>query len=365
MQFLHQIKRLRKLITIVIAFSIFFSACYVVATIQAFASCILPVNIQAEAGEKTDLSAQVESFRGLVIILCKKYEMDDYADLILAMIQQESGGNGIDVMQCAESGLAEITSQEISIDTGIRYFKSLLQSAGVSSINDTDKIKLALQSYNFGGGFIDYASQRGGYNMNNVYSFQEMMKNRLGWSNYGDAQYVPHVWRYYDVTVSFENNNPGKYDPNSIYYGLGVNIFTDAGYAGQCTWYVWGRVNEVNDGKYTGYALPTGNASSWFATARAKGFDVGSTPRANSIVVYNDASGYGHVAYIESINGENICFSDGNTGNSEGDGVYFYNHNYTNRLDVCFQYVKVHNVTLSEFYNYPGGSYYIIGFIYL
>lgn len=36
-----------------------------------------------------------------------------------------------------------------------------------------------------------------GYTAANAAEFSDMMAERMGWSSYGDKQYVPHVLRYY------------------------------------------------------------------------------------------------------------------------------------------------------------------------
>jgi hypothetical protein len=58
-------------------------------------------------------------------------------------------------------------------------------------------IDLALQGYNFGSGFITWAQPRGGYSEANAQAFSQMEAADLGWSSYGDPDYVPHVLRYY------------------------------------------------------------------------------------------------------------------------------------------------------------------------
>lgn len=130
--------------------------------------------------------------------LVRKYAIingiEDQVNLILAVIQQESGGNmSLDVMQSSESlGLPPntITDPEISIMYGVKHFANVFRSAG----GDT---KLALQAYNFGGGFISYAKERGGYSKENAIAFSEMWKAKKGWSRYGDVNYVDNVMRYY------------------------------------------------------------------------------------------------------------------------------------------------------------------------
>lgn len=68
-----------------------------------------------------------------------------------------------------------------------------------------------------------------------------------------------------------------------------------------CTWTAWQQAyNRL------GISLPAwGNAKNWFSGAQASGYATGSTPRANSIVVFSAQSWnnyYGHVAYVSDYN---------------------------------------------------------------
>ncbi len=67
-----------------------------------------------------------------------------------------------------------------------------------------DRIKLALQGYNFGNGYISWAQTNyGGYTYANAVEFSTMQAERLGWDSYGDTQYVSHVLRYYPFGRAF------------------------------------------------------------------------------------------------------------------------------------------------------------------
>jgi len=69
---------------------------------------------------------------------------------------------------------------------------------------DMERIKLALQGYNFGSGYISWALRNyGRYSFANAAEFSDMQAARLGWSNYGDKQYVVHVLRYYPYGRAF------------------------------------------------------------------------------------------------------------------------------------------------------------------
>jgi murein DD-endopeptidase MepM/ murein hydrolase activator NlpD len=151
------------------------------------------------------LSGSVGNDRQLVEQLAGQYGMQDYINLILAVMQQESGGQGGDPMQASEGPYNTqyphrpdgITDPSYSIQCGIQELKASLQLAGCTSPTDMAAIDLALQGYNFGSGFIPWAHPRGGYSEANAQAFSQMEAADLGWSSYGDPDYVPHVLRYY------------------------------------------------------------------------------------------------------------------------------------------------------------------------
>lgn len=103
------------------------------------------------------LSDAVEDYRPKVLTQAKKQGMEAYIELFLAVMQQESGGNGNDVFQASESkGLPPNTlSADESIKQGVAYLSAMIRKAGCTSPTDIAHIKLALQGYNFGGGYID------------------------------------------------------------------------------------------------------------------------------------------------------------------------------------------------------------------
>lgn len=162
---------------------------------------------QAQVSEKT------ESFRELVSEYCEKYGIDDYVDLCLAMIEQESGGTEPDVMQTEQSYYntnPPIDNAEESIDCGTHQIADCLTGAKCQSPNDIKGISLALQGYNFGNGYIEWALKNYGcYTKENAEIFSAKMCDELDLDSYGDVDYVPHVLRYYianqETTVSNES----------------------------------------------------------------------------------------------------------------------------------------------------------------
>lgn len=109
---------------------------------------------------QAQVSEQTESYRDMVVDYCEKYGIDDYVDLCLAVIEQESGGNPPDVMQTEQSYYnvnPPIDTAEESIDCGTHELSDCLTKAKSKSPNDIKGISLALQGYNFGNGYIDWA----------------------------------------------------------------------------------------------------------------------------------------------------------------------------------------------------------------
>ena len=169
-----------------------------------------------------NLSDEVLSYRPAVERAAAKYGMSDYVDLILAVMMQESGGRGLDVMQAAEGGFNTryphvpngITDPEYSIECGVQELKYALDKAGCTGPTDLDRIKLALQGYNYGSAYIDWAMERdGGYTKENAIAYSDMMCARPSWPYdlYGDKEYVDHVLRYYQITAS-----GGSYPANGM-----------------------------------------------------------------------------------------------------------------------------------------------------
>ena len=182
----------------------------------------------------TPVSEEVEAYDPLIRQYANEHGIGDYVELIKAVMMQESGGRGNDPMQASECPYnteyantpGGITDPEYSINVGIQYLASCLAEAEVESPIDMEHIKLAIQGYNYGNGYITWAKENyGGYSATNASDFSDMMAAQLGWSSYGDKQYVAHVLRYYpygrlistggsgdlvEVALSQEGNSGGE-----------------------------------------------------------------------------------------------------------------------------------------------------------
>lgn len=163
----------------------------------------------------TPVSAEVEAYEPLIQKYAKQYGIPEYVELIKAVMMQESGGRGLDPMQAAEGSFNTryphepngIQDPEYSIQCGVQELKAALISAEVENPIDMEHIKLALQGYNFGNGYISWAKTNyGGYSYANAVEFSTMQAQRLGWESYGDTQYPAHVLRYYPYGRAFTSS---------------------------------------------------------------------------------------------------------------------------------------------------------------
>lgn len=157
-------------------------------------------------GKAVRLSDAVLQYKDQVRAACESYGIPDFSEIALAVMQQESAGSVPDVMQSSESPFntlypntpGAITDPSYSIQVGIETLAYCLEEAGCKSPSDSDRLKLALQTYNYGNSYATWALENyGEYSEENAAIFSENMKAKLGWSEYGDKQYVPHVLQYY------------------------------------------------------------------------------------------------------------------------------------------------------------------------
>lgn len=116
------------------------------------------------------INSTCEGYRSKVETEAANYDMSDYVDLILALMMQESSGQGTDVMQSSEGAYNTkypqspngITDIDYSISCGIQELKYALNKAGVTGPDDLDHIRLALQGYNFGADvYFNYLEKNG------------------------------------------------------------------------------------------------------------------------------------------------------------------------------------------------------------
>ncbi len=159
------------------------------------------------------VSAEVAQYRGAIFDELSLFGLSEYTELLLALMMQESGGKGNDPMQASESFcgvIGCISDPQLSIEKGVQHFVNVLERANKD-------VKLTLQSYNFGGGFIDYVLGNGGaYTKELAISFSQMMYEKFAHTGiykchrpsaiqhnacYGDIEYVDAVLKYLPSAV--------------------------------------------------------------------------------------------------------------------------------------------------------------------
>ena len=154
------------------------------------------------------VNEEVKAYEPLIQKYANEHGIGDYVLLIEAVMMLESGGHGTDPMQCSECPFntlypntpGAITDPEYSINVGVQNLADCLQIAQSEGPMDIDAIKLALQGYNFGQGYITWAMNKyGGYSKANAIEFSLKTAEQLGWERYGNMDYVPLVLQYYPL----------------------------------------------------------------------------------------------------------------------------------------------------------------------
>lgn len=106
-----------------------------------------------------------------------------------------------------------------------------------------------------------------------------------------DAQAAEYNYNYDTTQASYNYTGHNDYaNTTPVNSGTSGNLYT----AGQCTWYVFDKV----DGNI---GSTWGNANNWANAAASAGHTVNNTPEAGSILQTSEGA-FGHVAYVESVN---------------------------------------------------------------
>lgn len=186
------------------------------------------------------VSSDVEKYSDKIMKYADQYGISEYISVIKCIMMAETGGRGTDVMQCSECPYNErfsknpnsITDVDYSIEIGIKYFAECLKGAKCTSPSDMTRISLALQGYNYGNGYIEWALKNyGGYSQANAQEFSNIMRAKLGWASYGNPNYVSEVLKYYlDTSISgggsagWGSPFPGKDWKNAVSSEFGYRI---------------------------------------------------------------------------------------------------------------------------------------------
>lgn len=264
----------------------------------------------------------------------KQHGIAEYTELIKAVMMQESGGRGSDPMQASECGYNTryphtpngITDPEYSIDVGIQNLAACLRAAEVENLIDMERIKLALQGYNFGNGYISWAKTNyGGYSYANAVEFSAIQAERLGWDIYGDTQYVSHVLRYYpygraftdggnqaivEVALTQLGNEGGQ--PYWSWYGFESRVEWCACFVSWCT----EQCGYLESGIIPKYSLCSDGVNWFQRNGQWQGRDY--EPTAGAIIFF-DWEGDGTIAHtgiVEKCENGTVYTIEGNSGDA-------------------------------------------------
>ncbi|MEQ3253740.1 lysozyme family protein [[Clostridium] innocuum] len=311
----------------------------------------------SESNSYTPVSAEVEAYEPLIQKYAKQHGIPEYVELIKAVMMQESGGRGNDPMQASECGYNTrypntpngITDPEYSINVGIQNLAACLSAAEVENPIDMERIKLALQGYNFGNGYISWAKTNyGGYSYANAVEFSTIQAERLGWESYGDTQYVSHVLRYYpygraftsggnqaivEVALTQLGNEGGQ--PYWSWYGFDSREEWCACFVSWCA----NQCGYIESGILPKFSLCS-NGVNWFKS-NGQWQDKNYEPQAGDIIFY-DWNGDGttdHVGIVEKAENGMVYTVEGNTSDAaHPNGDVVAQHSYSIGSSFIFGY---------------------------
>ncbi|MDY7965565.1 lysozyme family protein, partial [Bacillus thuringiensis] len=123
--------------------------------------------VSGNIGASKNLSPEVEKWRGLVEKEAAAQGMQDFVNLLLAIIQIESGGTGTpDIMQSSESagyGRPNVfQTEEESVRQGVKHLKDCLLALKAFNRGYENNVKALAQAYNYGNYFATWLGNRGG-----------------------------------------------------------------------------------------------------------------------------------------------------------------------------------------------------------
>lgn len=151
-----------------------------------------------------DPFTNVKTYSPLLQAELKKYKLEKYTDVLVALMQQESKGKGGDPMQSSEAaGLSPnaIQDPKESIRQGVKHFH-LAYTYGNKKKVDFPTI---IQSYNMGMGYINFVADHGGKHSEKLakkFSMIQVKKNPSLYSCGRDKSNFRYPYCYGDYSYS-------------------------------------------------------------------------------------------------------------------------------------------------------------------
>ena len=292
------------------------------------------------------LSQEVLSYTSTIQKYANQYGIPEYVSVIQAIMMQESGGRGTDPMQSSEcpyntrysNSPNAIQDADYSIQVGIQYYADCLKEAGCTSPQDMDKLKLSLQGYNYGNGYITWALRNyGGYSAENALQFSNEQAASHGWSAYGDPEYVPHVLRYYSSGGLFAGLFGGNGQIVSValtqlgneggqkfwsWYGFDSHVAWCVCFASWCG----DQAGLIENGKMPKFSL-WDDGIAWFQN-KGKWKSRGYSPAPGTLIFFawNGDGTSDHVGIVEKTEGSTVYTVEGNSSDAVNQRSYDINN---------------------------------------
>lgn len=135
-------------------------------------------NFSQSAGYTT-FSPEVEQYRSTVLNYCKQENIEYYVDVVLAVMQVTTGGQGDDVMRSSNKEFNtlygkeddDITNASYSIECGVKEIKNLIEMCNIQDLYDTANLQIMYQAYEYNRGYVAYAYENGGYSSDSAYTY--------------------------------------------------------------------------------------------------------------------------------------------------------------------------------------------------
>lgn len=153
---------------------------------------------------KIDPFSNVKKYRPLLKSELAKYNLEQYTDILVALMQQESHGRGGDPMQASESAGLEpnaIKDPKQSIQAGVKHFHKVLTYGNQQKVD----FPTVIQAYNMGSGYINFVAQHGGKHSEELakqFSQLQVKKQPELYNCGGDKNNFRYPYCYGDFTYS-------------------------------------------------------------------------------------------------------------------------------------------------------------------
>ncbi len=298
----------------------------------------------AREAKREPLSAEVLAHTPAIQRYASEFGIPEYVPVIQAIMMQESGGRGTDPMQASECPYntqypntpGAIQDADYSIKVGVQYYADCVREAGCESPQDMDKLKLSLQGYNYGNGYISWAIRNhGGYSEANALQFSQEQAAAHGWPRYGDPEYVPHVLRYYSggglFAGLFGNGQLVTIAKSQLGNEGGQKFWSWYGFDSREEWCAcfvsWcaDQAGLIQSGAVPKFSLCT-DGKNWFQN-QGRWQGAGSMPSPGAIIFFDwDHDGTcDHVGIVERCDGTTVYTIEGNSGDAVRERNYAIN----------------------------------------